>query len=257
MTQSILPALPQANIAGRKAVLPSPLSKTKGNTRVEKKQLKKVEAQAKVALEKCNERDNLEHVQTELSQDPNLESYEMTKMAFLGIPLMMTGICGPTFMALTSDIALPDYTDTMGMCLAICSAIGMMSSNITLWQGRMIKHKLKYTLGQELPRHKIKAIRVMQKGLGLGERISLPASDVFDDPAISDVTSAKDMELSLIITPYTIRLQWTKPLPTAALWDRAMDNLVEAFDLKDNTSPQRQLTQSFTHKMILKMDQNA
>lgn len=257
MTKSSVLPLSPSPLPTKGTLIPFAVAQAKGTSTAGKKQLKKVEAQAQAALEKHNEGDDIEHVKTELSQDPNLENYEFVKMAFLGIPLMMTGICGPVFMALTSDIALPDSADTIGLCLAMGSAIGMMASNKMLWEGRMLKHQLKYTLGQKVPRHKIKSLRAMQKTLGLSKRITLPADAVFDNPAINAVAKEKGMELNLVIGPRSMRLQWTKPLPTAALWDQAMDNLVEVFNLEGNAQEKEQLSQSFTRQMVINLSQNA
>lgn len=219
------------------------------------KQLRKIDEQTTLALEKYQLLNPKDKFKTELDIDPDIASKEAAVLTVTTVPLMMAGFAGPVLLEYQAGIIIPG-AEALGIIMAALTISGVFATAF-FQKERIIKNAFKYSLGQNLRREKVKELRRIQKSLEPGKTKLVPASEVFEQKDIIDFAAAKGLDLDILVSEQRVALQWGKQPASGTLWDETVDDMVSIYALEETGTAKEQLAKSFTRKMVFKIDQSA
>lgn len=189
-----------------------------------------------------------------LSSDPGREQREISVLVPIAAPSVITGIAGPQILEISTGMNVPAL-EILGIAIAGATVVGTLLF-AGLSKSREIKSAFNYNLGYKLSRGKTAELRKIQKALGQEETKVVPASQIFETSEVIDFVAAKGYEVDIVVRKDRIALQWGKPAEPGNMWDEALNDLLDIFQLKE---PQEagQIDRSFTKMMTLRINQTA
>lgn len=189
-----------------------------------------------------------------LSSDPGREQREISVLVPIAIPGVIAGILGPETLEISTGMTIPGL-EIVGLAVAGATIVGTFLFS-GMPQSREIKSAFKYNLGYKLSREKTAKLRKIQKALGQEETKVVPASQIFETSEVIDFVAAKGYEVDIVVSKDRIALQWVKPAESGTMWDEALNDMVEVFQLKEPREA-GQIDRSFTKMMTLRINQTA
>lgn len=214
------------------------------------KQLEKLDKHAELVLPEYNIANYETKYVKNLEVDPGLQNKEMAVLLPTTIPLMMAGFFAPLMIELQTGYDMGSM-ETLSMIGGGTASFLVLAIYTGVFRKRIIRNAFKYDLGYKLKRDKVTKLRHIQKALEPGETKIIPASEIFETSEVIDFAASKGYEIDILVSTERVALQWGKPADPGNLWDEAINDLVEIFQLKGHQETGQ--NKSLSRKMSLKL----